>query len=229
MNKAKDQYAKPHIGQQLKPVEECNSMPVQFGKLKAIIFGGPFHRYMPGQRRVISVKMAVEIDRPCDINIPTEDFNVPAPQDMHAGVHKALQAILDGNDLYAGCMGGVGRTGLFMACMAKVMMAYQDKTGDWVQTPVFCESDSHLFDPVAYVRKHYDSHAVETAGQRSFIADFDPKEHVEFLCNQLHPKAIERVIEHEVIKEVPTRIEVPIYYWNPVRAFWQFWADASKP
>ena len=50
-----------------------------------------------------------------------------------------------------GCMGGIGRTGLMLSLLAKAF---------------------GVEDPVAYVRKHYYSHAVETKEQRQFIADF---------------------------------------------------------
>ena len=45
-------------------------------------------------------------------------------------------------------MGGIGRTGLFLAALAKL---------------------SGEKDPVAYVRKHYMPHAVETQQQQDFI------------------------------------------------------------
>ena len=50
-----------------------------------------------------------------------------------------------------GCMGGIGRTGLMLALLAKS----------------FGEED-----PVRYVRATYYSHAVETAAQKQFIAEF---------------------------------------------------------
>ena len=49
-------------------------------------------------------------------------------------------------------MGGWGRTGLFLALIAKV-----------------CGEK----DPVAYVREHYAPHAVETKDQQAYVESFD--------------------------------------------------------
>ncbi|QIN95302.1 tyrosine phosphatase family protein [Stenotrophomonas phage vB_SmaS_DLP_3] len=116
-----------------------------------IVFGGP---YKKKPDHMVGVKMAVEIDRPFTIEVPTVDFQVPSMQDMEEGIDKAVTEILKGKQLYVGCMGGIGRTGLFLACLAKV----------------FGEKD-----PVKYVRAEYLSHAVETIPQQKFVANFNPK------------------------------------------------------
>jgi hypothetical protein len=196
-----------------KPVEQCRSMPVQFGPVKAQVFGGPFKEYRPGQRRVVSVKMAAEVNHPHDISIPTRDFKVPKLSDMHAGIAKALEAIVQGNDLYAGCMMGVGRTGLFMACLAKVMLNYaEQKAWDFLSRDEL-KKNAPLHPAIIYVRKHYNSHAVETDDQKQFVSDFDTQPHVDWLTRHLGPKVVERV----VVKEVP------IYVFNPLKAWFQFW------
>lgn len=135
-------------------------MPVKFGSVHATVFGGPFKEYIPKQRRLIGVKMAAEIDHPHEVSIPTHDFSIPREADMLAGLTWAVEAIFDGNDIYAGCMGGVGRTGLFMGCMAKLMI----DTGDLLES-----------DPVMYVRKHYKAHAIETEEQKEFVRNFDTR------------------------------------------------------
>lgn len=181
-------------------------MPVRFGKVKAQVFGGPFLEYVPGQRRLVSVKMAAEIEHPHDIGIPTEDFSTPSHPAMHAGIRKALVAILSGNDLYVGCMGGIGRTGLFMACLAKVMFNYNEF--DEVQ-----EGKPETYDPVAYVRSTYYGHAVETRAQQKFVEGFDTTSHVDWLNEQLAPqKVVEKIVEREV------QVERVVYHFNPFRA-----------
>ena len=52
-----------------------------------------------------------------------------------------------------GCMGGRGRTGTALACLAIL-------------------DDAPATDAVAYVRQYYNPDAVETAEQASFVADF---------------------------------------------------------
>jgi protein-tyrosine phosphatase len=51
------------------------------------------------------------------------------------------------------CGGGRGRTGTALACMATLTGLTAD-------------------DAIAYVRRHYDRHAVETPFQRRYVRDF---------------------------------------------------------
>lgn len=101
---------------------------------------------------MFGVKMAKEIDMPCDVSVPTADFKTPPVQSMQEGVRKTLEAMARGERVYVGCMGGIGRTGLFMACLAKALGVDQ---------------------PVAWVRKHYIPHAVETKEQGEYVRKFD--------------------------------------------------------
>lgn len=123
-------------------------LPLSLGDHKFIVYGGPY-RQKPAE--FIGVRMAAEIDMPAEIVVPTEDFQVPPLEEVRDGLDEAVSRILLGQPLYVGCMGGIGRTGLFMALLAKA----------------FGEQD-----PVTYVRAHYLAHAVETMGQRKYIADF---------------------------------------------------------
>jgi protein-tyrosine phosphatase len=70
---------------------------------------------------------------------------------MDAGLEKAVQAITLGYPLYVGCMGGKGRTGLFLAVLAKA----------W-----------GIKNPVEYVRANYYPHAVETKEQYAYVTNF---------------------------------------------------------
>lgn len=106
--------------------------------------------YYAKPERMPGVKMAAEIDLPARVSIPTEDFNVPDWMDMEAGlIAVGRMAVMREGPVYVGCMGGVGRTGLFMAMFA-AMCGEQD--------------------PVGFVRKHYMRSAVETEQQRKWIA-----------------------------------------------------------
>lgn len=86
-------------------------------------------------------------------HLPIEDFSVPEdPDRVRAVLKQALRAALDGRDVYVGCMGGWGRTGLFLALMAKA---------------------AGIPDPVGYVKATYSHRAVETNEQARFVEDFD--------------------------------------------------------
>lgn len=113
------------------------------------VFGG---RYVDRPDNMVGVKMAEEINRPCDINIPTRDFSVPKVEHMTDGLRQGVQLIAQGKPLYVGCMGGIGRTGLYLAILAKA----------W-----------GINDPVAFVRSTYFSHAVETEQQRQYVEAFE--------------------------------------------------------
>jgi protein tyrosine phosphatase len=101
---------------------------------------------------MFGVKMAKEIKADCDVAVPTEDFSVPEAQDLIEGLRAALVPLSKGKAVYVGCMGGKGRTGLFLAALAKLL-------GEK--------------DPVTFVRMYYYLHAVETSEQKEFVDSLD--------------------------------------------------------
>lgn len=127
-------------------------MPFEWKGKKYKIWGGPYVSRPDG---MVGIKMAREINLPCTVDVPTEDFSVPPVGALMRGVAKALVEVEMGETLYVGCMGGTGRTGLFMAALAKY-------TGEK--------------DPIKYVRKHYKAHAVETSLQEEYIMEAIDKE-----------------------------------------------------
>lgn len=141
-----------------------------------VVTGGPFYDCPD---TYIGVKMAAEIHRPCVVNIPTRDFQTPHPHDLRRGLRDAVTHLLAGEPLYVGCMGGKGRTGLFLAVLAKAL---------------------GVKNPVEYVRRHYYSHAVETADQYRFVQEFEI------------PADVQRVIRR-------ARLKAQWYLWS--KSFWQ--------
>lgn len=186
--------------------ELTRGIPVTFGGVEAIVFGGPFPKFKPGTRRLFSVKMAAEIDHPHDVSVPTEDFSVPDRHDMEEGLKRAITAIFQGKDVYAGCKGGIGRTGLFMGCMTKVMTDYAEMLGHPVQSPK---------DPVLYVRKHYLPHAMETKEQQDYVRNFDTAPIIRHIKNLTAPRIMfkDRVVEVEKPVEVFPPFWVYMAWW----------------
>ena len=117
-----------------------------------VVYGGPYF-YKP--QGMCGVKLAQEIDLPCDIDLPIKDYSIPDPQQCKAALEKAINEIFAGKELYAGCFGGKGRTGIFLALLAK--------------------SFGHE-KPIGYVREHYHPHAVETEEQFHFVCNFNVDE-----------------------------------------------------
>lgn len=122
----------------------------KLGAVERTIIGGPYMQRYPDH---LGIKMAVEIRTPCNIDIPTRDFDVPKVEDLDKGIRASLIPIARGKPVYVGCMGGIGRTGLFLAALAKTV---------------------GINEPVKYVRANYKPHAVETQQQMEYIAAFQP-------------------------------------------------------
>jgi hypothetical protein len=137
--------------QQAKPLGTLN-LPLT-GKKYYLITGGPF---VNCPDHLVGVKMAQEINRKCDINIPTVDFSTPPATEMRAGLIKAVEQITKGRGVYVGCYAGKGRTGLFLAVLCKA----------W-----------GIENPVEYVRANYYAHAVETSDQYAYVTRYEiPRE-----------------------------------------------------
>jgi hypothetical protein len=125
------------------------------------VWGGPYQN-KPGIMVGVSMRESSKKDI-CTIGIPTPDFNVPSLGVLNHGLKVAVQEILDGQPLYVGCGAGFGRTGLFLAILAKAFKV--DK-------------------PVEYVREHYIESAVETPRQYEFVLDYQiPTEVVDSIAN----------------------------------------------
>ena len=81
------------------------------------------------------------------------DFEVPDPDDLEGALGRLLARAQAGEVVEVGCLGGHGRTGTALACLA-VMAGAPPATS------------------VAWVRQHYCAHAVETEPQAAFVEAF---------------------------------------------------------
>jgi protein-tyrosine phosphatase len=90
---------------------------------------------------------------PADM-IEWQDFGVPADGERAvAQIESAFARARGGEGVEIGCLGGLGRTGTVLACMA--ILAGVDPA-----------------ESVAWVRRHYRPEAVETAEQEAWVAWF---------------------------------------------------------
>jgi len=133
------------------------SLGWMYGLHKLEITGGPFDAFEDWRTDhpdAYGVCVRAEtVPASADVNLPIRDFDVPKNDAMTAIViRRALAAALDGKPVFVGCLGGWGRTGLFLALLAKVCGAH---------------------DPVGYVREHYTPRAVETKEQQAYVDEFD--------------------------------------------------------
>ena len=97
-------------------------------------------------------------------------------------------------------MGGIGRTGLFMGCMAKVMVDYANYTKARKPLPS---------DPVDYVRSHYMCHAIETLEQQAYVRGFDTAPVLLFIDELLKPMVV--TVEVPVPAPMPSPFQYAMY------------------
>jgi hypothetical protein len=102
------------------------------------------------------VKCATEIQADFDVEVPCQDFGVPTNADMRYAVGQAIEAAFRGRPVFAGCMGGIGRTGTFLAVVLKVF---------YPKVPVK--------SLVPMVKRVYFGPAVETEEQYRLIESID--------------------------------------------------------
>lgn len=98
------------------------------------------------------IKMAAEINLPCDMSVPVRDFSVPTDEQLRPAIVAALKELRRGRNVAVGCHGGIGRTGLFLGVITAIL-----RPG---------------VDPVKVVRTSYNPHAIETAAQEYFVRGF---------------------------------------------------------
>jgi hypothetical protein len=124
-----------------------------FDEQNFYIFGGPIAQ---APEHAFRVRLAPEVRVDCEITVPVRDFGIPDNFDhWRAAALKLIRVGLKGKVMpYTGCMGGIGRTGMMLATIAKIL-----------------GEDA----PVAWVRTHYRRGAVETVAQERFVADLDVK------------------------------------------------------
>lgn len=129
------------------------TLPLVVGGRAVTITGGPFDAIPDGAFGVCLEPAAAKAWL-ADVALPTPDYGLPDPVALKAAV-AAVLAQLDAEParaVHVGCRAGVGRTGLFLACLARAAGV---------------EGDA-----LDYVRRHYWAEAAETAEQQAMARGF---------------------------------------------------------
>lgn len=122
----------------------------KLGRTMVTVFGGPY-RLRPAS--TFGVLAAREIAAPADAKVLADDFQTPTHEDMDTAIRALLIPLARGVPVYIGCMGGIGRTGLVIACLLKT---------------------AGVKNPVQETRMRFKPHAVETQAQAKFCDEFTP-------------------------------------------------------
>lgn len=114
------------------------------------VFAGPYKKgfQIKSKMGYKLIKLAKEISLPCDYDVPIADFSIPDKEDLIPVVRAAICELAFGRSVFVGCWGGIGRTGLFLAVLAKAL---------------------GVEPPISWVRMNYISNAVETQEQMKFV------------------------------------------------------------
>ncbi len=117
------------------------------------IIGGSFNAFAPPAIGVC-LEARSRLANLADVLIEVPDFTAPTQAQLRDGLVAALHLMRDAPDLsvYVGCAAGLGRTGTFMAALARM---------------------AGIDDAVAWVRANYDRRAVETPEQAAAVAALD--------------------------------------------------------
>lgn len=129
------------------------TLPLMVAGRAVTITGGPFDA-IPDGAFGVCLEMQARKAWLADVKLPTADFGVPEPAALRQAVGEVLRQLQAEPErpVHIGCRAGIGRTGLFMACLAKAAGV---------------EGDA-----LVYVRTHYLSHAAETPAQEAIARGF---------------------------------------------------------
>lgn len=117
------------------------------------IMGGSFNAFAPPAIGVC-LEMRSRLANLADVRIDVPDFTAPTQAQLHHGLIETLRLMRDapGLPVYVGCAAGLGRTGTFIASLARL---------------------AGIADGVAWTRANYDPRAVETKDQEAVVAALD--------------------------------------------------------
>ena len=117
------------------------------------VIGGSFNDF-PGSAIGVCLEARSRLAKLADVLIDVPDFTAPTQAQMEDGLVRILCLLRDapGVSVYVGCAAGLGRTGTFIAALARL---------------------AGIDDAVAWVRANYDARAVETSEQAAAVAALD--------------------------------------------------------
>lgn len=166
----------PSLSAPVKDVQKVGNgslkLPLLRGKYFTV-YGGPYISRPDKMRGVCLLEDSSKYQ--ASLFLPILDFNIPDRKTAEYIVEQAVQRIVKGEPLYVGCLGGLGRTGLFLALLAKAFGVEK---------------------PIGYVRAWYSPRAIETLDQEEFVRKFNVSEKTQNLVLDAKLKSLFRFREN---------------------------------
>ena len=129
--------------------------------------------------------MASEIRAACDIAVPCVDFGVPNERVFRQALHLAATNLVNGKRVFIGCGYGIGRTGTFLAALAKLHHEVL-----WRVRSASESGEIVVIDPVEEIRDVYYKGAVETKEQADFVRLLDVQWLARWLAFRIKPTSV---------------------------------------
>lgn len=144
------------------------------GKHTIMIHGGPFKSFIDGPGRY---GLCLREDKPvkATAHMPIQDFSIPEQPvaEVQKHIRALIAAAIHGVQVYVGCAGGWGRTGIMLALVAKTL---------------------GYALPITHVRANYSRHAVEKPAQEAYIDQFPVEDLKWFIRWHLFTAWLERTL-----------------------------------
>ncbi|AEH21912.1 VHS1099 protein [Vibrio phage 1] len=115
------------------------------------LYCGSFRDHLPSME---GIKLAPELPHAANYELPIVDFSIPDPGEVLLLIDWMQNKTNEVCELYLGCNGGYGRTGLIAAC---VLIAFEGM-------------DAH--EAIKAVRSKVHAHCIETNQQVYFVINF---------------------------------------------------------
>lgn len=167
------------------PPQQPRLVRLAFANRGGSLFAGPYRTHHSLSKGTFKVKMASEIRAACDVSVPCVDFGVPDKRVFKHALSLAAANLVAGRKVFVGCGYGIGRTGTFLAALAKL---HHDVL--WRTRSVSALDDVAILDPVQEIRDAYYRGAVETKEQADFVRLLDVKWLARWLAFRIKPTSV---------------------------------------